>query len=179
MQSKQASATAVPGPARPQDERLADLAELVLGLAREITFQTGGEAEPEVRLTATEIHVLRYIGRHPGAMPKDVARAVGLQRSNFSVALRSLRDKDLVAAEQDPSDGRSMRLFPTERSATNLLRHRAKWAAFLAGVRCEWPGLDRCLEVLAQVDEALAAARRSPDGAGQRMPGTPVTLDPA
>jgi DNA-binding MarR family transcriptional regulator len=164
MHPNQAPSYAVPDPAHPQEERLADLAELVLGLAREITFQTGGGADPEARLTATEIHVLRYIGRHPGVMPKEVARAVGLQRSNFSVALRGLRDKDLVAVEPDPCDGRSMRLFPTERSATNLLRHRAKWAAFLAGARCEPPELDRCLEVLAQVDEALAAARRIPAG---------------
>jgi DNA-binding MarR family transcriptional regulator len=147
---------------RPQDERLADLAELMLSIAREINFQADPEGGPEARLTATEIHVMRHLGRHPGAMPKDAARGVGLQRSNFSVALRGLRDKGLVAAEPDPADGRSMRLFTTALADRNLAAHRRRWAALLAGARWDPAELDGCREVLARLEAVLAANRKAP-----------------
>ncbi|BDU77761.1 MarR family winged helix-turn-helix transcriptional regulator [Mesoterricola sediminis] len=163
-----------PEPVHPSDrqELLASLAEGILGLARELTLFA--PADPEaVRLTATEIHVMRQILRDPGCMPKEAARGASLQRSNFSVALRGLRAKGLVAAEPDPADGRSLRLWPTERAAWNHAHFRRTWAALLDAALD--PALDvaACAEVLGRMEAQVAARRRRgpvpPGQAGARV----------
>ena len=148
-------------------ESLADLAELVLGIAREINFCAGMDKDV-VHLTATEINVVRYIDRHPGCMPKDCAGDLGLQRSNFSVLLRSLRDKGMVILVPDESDGRSMRIHPTEIAARSLACHREGWAAYLAGALEDHLDIQECLDVLARIDGALAGARKKSARRGRR-----------
>ena len=147
-----------------QHELFADLAELVLSLAREISLH-GGTEDGLVPLTATEIHALRYVRLHPGARSKGVARGIGLQRSNFSLALRSLKDKGMVSVVPDGRDGRSTRLFQTDLAARNFAHHRARWAAFLATALRDRVDVRACLEVLTQIDDALDAMRPEPDQA--------------
>jgi DNA-binding MarR family transcriptional regulator len=138
---------------------LADLAERILSIAREVNLQT--EADNKlIHLTPTEINVMRYIGRRPGIMPKEAARGVGLQRSNFSIALRGLKDRGMVTVVPDEADGRSMRLFPTGVATRNLAHHRLRWANFLRCARSGRLDLPGCLKVLARIDDALAQMRR-------------------
>lgn len=150
-----------PDPDRTNDRQdvLAGLAEHILALSRELTLFA--PADPEaVRLTATEIHVMRQILRAPGCMPKEAAQGASLQRSNFSVALRALRAKGLVEAEPDPADGRSLRLWPTERAAWNHAHFRRTWSALLDAALD--PDLDvaACAEVLGRMEAQVAARRR-------------------
>ena len=111
------------------DSELADLAEAILGVGRELRLRTQAGA---VQLTAQEAHVMRHIDHHPGVTPSDVARATGLQRSNLSTALRALERRGFVERRADPHDARGINLFPTDRAADNLKRLRRQWADQLA-----------------------------------------------
>lgn len=106
------------------DSELADLAEVILVVAREIRMGM----EPDTVLTPSEAHVMRYIDDHPGAAPSDVARFTGLQRSNLSTALKGLERRGFVERRADVHDARGVNLFPTPLAADNLTRLRSQWA---------------------------------------------------
>lgn len=111
-------------------EQLADLADVVLAVARAIRLRTA--ADPSVfDLSATEITVLRHIDHHPGISPSAVATGTGLQRSNLSRALRDLEAKQLVRRSADPADNRQSLLQSTELAAENLRNIRAIWSGLL------------------------------------------------
>ena len=111
------------------DAELADLAEAILAVGRELRMRIGTDAAP---LTVQEAHVMRHIDHHPGVTPSDVARATGLQRSNLSTALRGLERRGFVERRADPHDARGVNLFPTDRAADNLHRLRRQWSDQLA-----------------------------------------------
>ncbi|BBY61878.1 MarR family winged helix-turn-helix transcriptional regulator [Mycolicibacterium helvum] len=121
------------------DSELADLAEAILGVGRELRLRIeAGATGPAtsdaavIHLTAQEAHVMRHIDHHPGVTPSDVARATGLQRSNLSTALRALERRGFVERRTDPHDARGINLFPTDRAADNLKRLRRQWADQMA-----------------------------------------------
>lgn len=111
----------------PRAEQLADLADVVMAVARAVKSQAA--ADPGVLdLSATEITVLRYLDHHPDVGPSAVAAATGLQRSNMSRALRDLEAKGLVRRSPDPVDSRQAVLRSTRLAAENLSRLRGIWA---------------------------------------------------
>jgi DNA-binding MarR family transcriptional regulator len=121
------------------DSELADLAEAILGVGRELRMRSdtgaAGSATSDpavIQLTAQEAHVMRHIDHHPGVTPSDVARATGLQRSNLSTALRALERRGFVERRADPHDARGINLFPTDRAADNLKLLRRQWANQMA-----------------------------------------------
>lgn len=114
----------------PRAEQLADLADVVMAVARAVKAQAA--ADPAVLdLSATEITVLRYLDHHPDVGPSAVAAATGLQRSNMSRALRDLEAKGLVRRSADPDDSRQAVLRSTRLAAENLSRLRGIWARLL------------------------------------------------
>lgn len=114
----------------PRAEQLADLADVVMAVARAVRSQAS--AHPDVvELSATEITVLRYIDHHPDVSAGAVAAGTGLQRSNLSRALRDLEAKELVRRSADPTDSRQVVLRSTRRAEENLARLRAIWATLL------------------------------------------------
>lgn len=142
------------------DEQLADLADLVLAVARAITIDA--HLDPTiVDLTATEINVMRYVDRHPGTSPTAVAAATGLQRSNLSRALRDLEAKGMVHRTADAADARQARLAPTARAAANLKRLRANWSRLLSSVGPDRRNLESALAMLTELEAGLAAATRA------------------
>lgn len=145
---------------RHTDERLADLADLVLAVARAIAIDA--HSDPAiVDLTTTEINVMRYVDRHPGASPTAVAAATGLQRSNLSRALRDLEAKGMVRRTVDVTDARQTRLEPTARAAANLERLRANWSRLLNSVGADHRNLDAALAMLTELDAGLGSASRA------------------
>ena len=111
----------------PRAEQFADLADLVMAVARAVRAQAA--ADPDVlELSATEITVLRYLDHHPDVGPSAVADATGLHRSNMSRALRDLEAKGLVRRSPDPVDSRQAVLRSTDLAADNLSRLRGIWA---------------------------------------------------
>ncbi len=139
------------------DVELADLAEAILGVGRELRLRIDGDV---VQLTASEAHVMRHIDHHPGVTPSDVARATGLQRSNLSTALRALEGRGFVERRTDPHDARGVNLFPTDRAGENLTRLRRQWAEKVAAAL----GDDRtdvvaAKALLERLEASLIAAR--------------------
>ncbi|MGE0214533.1 MarR family winged helix-turn-helix transcriptional regulator [Mycolicibacterium sp.] len=114
----------------PSAAQLADLADVVMAVARAVRAQAG--ADPAViALSGTEVTVMRYIDHHPDVGPSAVAAGTGLQRSNLSRGLRDLEAKGLVRRSVDPLDSRQVVLRSTELAAQNLARLRAIWARLL------------------------------------------------
>lgn len=144
------------GDERHTDERLADLADLVLAVARAISIDAHLDSTI-VDLTATEINVMRYVDRHPGTSPTAVAAATGLRRSNLSRALRDLEAKGMVRRTADAADARQARLEPTALATANLQRLRAKWSRLLTSVEADHRHLDAALALLTQLDAGLAS----------------------
>ena len=111
------------------DADLADLAEAIIGVGRELRLRLYADV---VELTASEAHVMRHIDHNPGVTPSELARATGLQRSNMSTALRTLENRGFVERRTDPHDARGVNLFPTRRAGENLKRLRRQWAQQLS-----------------------------------------------
>lgn len=138
-------------------DQLADVAEAILGIARELRLRI--DADPD-GLTPSESHVMRYINHRPGVTPGEVARFTGLQRSNLSSALRSLERRDLIRRRPDPGDARSVHLFPTRRATAGLARLRRQWAAQVSeGLRGDMRHVGAAAEVLSRLESGLVDSR--------------------
>ncbi len=143
------------------DEELADVAEAILGIARELRLGIDAESD---HLTPSESHVMRYINHRPGVTPSEVARFTGLQRSNLSSALRSLERRGLVRRRADPADARSANLFPTRRATDDLARLRHKWAGRVSeALGGDTRRVSAGAELLARLESGLIAARLGDD----------------
>jgi DNA-binding MarR family transcriptional regulator len=158
-------------PAAPPDgdHRWADLADLVLILAREIQFL--GYHDPEaVPLTQSEGMVMRYLQDHPGTAPSQLADATGVQRTNLSAVLRGLERKGLAERRACPDDLRRAAIHPTEHGKRNYALVRQEWAAAVsAAASHDAAGLDEALALLRTIATSLTA-NRPPE------PGRPAVL---
>jgi DNA-binding MarR family transcriptional regulator len=148
------------------DRRWADLADLVLIIAREIQFR-GYTDERAVPLSQSEGMVMRHLVDVPGEPPSRIAAASGLQRTNLSTVLRGLESKGLIERRASPEDGRGVIVVATERGVRNYALVRGEWAAAVssaAGV--DTAGLDAALGLLRAVEGGLVGARKPPPAAG-------------
>jgi DNA-binding MarR family transcriptional regulator len=145
-------------------ERWAELADHVLIIAREIQFR--GYQDPRaVPLTATEGMVMRYIQDHPITAPKQIAAAVGLQRSNLSTLMRDLERKGLIERTMSEGDRRGVTVRLTEAGRRNYLVVRREWAAAVAkAVESDTRGLDGALGLLRDIAAGLIAMRPKTPG---------------
>lgn len=157
-----------PGPAA-DDSRWADLADVILIIAREIQFH--GYQDPEaVPLTQSEGMVMRHLQDHPGAAPSQIAAATGLQRTNLSAVLRGLERKGLVQRRTSTDDLRGATIHPTERGRHNYALVRQEWASAVSGAAgYDTSGLDAALTLLRDIQAGLTATRPA-------APGRPATL---
>lgn len=146
---------------RPQPpDPYADLADLVLNVARLIRLRT--PAEPDVvPLTATERQVMRIVDLDPGCAPSRIAERAGLQRTNVSTALRGLEAKGMLTRT---GHGRSVTVHPTELAQTNLEVLRGAWSALLADLLddIDPATITRCNETLAHLERRFADADQRP-----------------
>jgi DNA-binding MarR family transcriptional regulator len=158
-----------PGPAAAGDPRWADLADLILIIAREIQFH--GYQDPQaVPLTQSEGMVMRYLQEHPGAAPSQIAAATGLQRTNLSAVLRGLERKGLAERRASPDDLRSATIHPTERGKRNYALVRQEWASAVSDAAGnDTTSLGSALTLLREIQAGLTAARPP-------APGRPTTL---
>ena len=158
-----------PGPAAAGDSRWADLADLILIIAREIQFH-GYQNPDAVPLTQSEGMVMRYLQDHPGAAPSQIAAATGLQRTNLSAVLRGLERKGLAERGTSTDDLRGATIHPTERGRFNYALVRREWASAVSNaVSGETSSLDAALALLRDIQAGLTVARPP-------APGRPATL---
>jgi DNA-binding MarR family transcriptional regulator len=145
----------VPDDSVPDDETLAELAELVLRISREIDPH-GAKAIDIVPLNATEALAMRWIESHPGTSATETAEAMSLRHSNLSVAVRSLVAKGMVERRPDPDDARLVRLHPTALARDNVRRLHAHWAVGMRTALGEnTEGLTTAIDVLRRADIGL------------------------
>jgi DNA-binding MarR family transcriptional regulator len=151
--------------ARPSadEQRWADLADLVLIIAREIQFR-GYTDERAVRLTQSEGMVMRYLLRESAAPPSHVAAATGLQRTNLSTVLGSLERKGLVERRAASNDRRGVTVHATERGRKNYALVRHEWAAAVSAAAGDERNLDAALTLLRAVEAGLVKGRPRTSG---------------
>ncbi len=144
------------------DDALAEFADVVMRVAREID-PNGPHAPDIVPLTGTEALVMRWVHHNPGASPSAVAAATALQRSNCSVALRSLVAKGMIERQTAPDDARAVRLLPTALADESVRKLHAYWVDRLRGsLDGEDAGIPAASALLARIEEGL---RRGDDPA--------------
>lgn len=141
------------------EESLADLADVVLALARELDFRH--PTEGVVPLTVNERLALRALDREGESAPSALAARLGLQRSNLSTALRGLESKGLITRVHEGVDGRGVVVRPTELSSANLARLRAHWAATLSGALPSGADIETAVQLLRTASDALVDDRRA------------------
>ena len=115
-------------------------------------------------LPASELEVMRLLVRRPGLTVGEVARELGLQRTNASAAIRTLIGRGLLQRARDADDGRVARLTPTSRAIENRDRREAAWGAALAARLSGLEAADAaailaCAQPLAELARALAGVR--------------------
>ena len=146
---------------RSDADELADLAEIVATLARDI--ERHHARDPRItELSAGEQAVMRYVDRHPGATPSEIAQDVGMQRPNISATLRKLEGKGMVVRSEGIGDRRGKVVTPTPHAAENLRRLRTVWSETLAPAAAEpdLPELTARLSAIRDLVAANAATRR-------------------
>ncbi|UVK37706.1 MarR family transcriptional regulator [Mesorhizobium sp. AR10] len=152
---RESSARKTPPPA----VRWADLADLILIIAREIQFQ-GYRDERALSLTQSEGMVMRHLVAHASATPSQIAAAIGLQRTNVSTVLRDLEGKGLIERHVDPEDRRGVSVHRTRRGADNYALVRKEWgAAVSAAAGGDTSKLDDALALLRSIEAGLTATR--------------------
>ena len=131
----------------------------MLSISREIQFRE--YASPEaISLSIPEGTVMRYLHRHPGVPPSQIAEATGMQRTNVSSTLRSLETKGLIERRDYPEDRRGVRIYPTPLGTSNYALVRQEWASLLSAAAEQADSLVPTLELLARIEEGLVAMRQ-------------------
>jgi DNA-binding MarR family transcriptional regulator len=149
---------------RSPDPRWADLADLVLVIAREIQFR-GYADERAIPLTQSEGMVMRFLLASPDAIPSRIAAATGLQRTNLSTVLRGLERKGLIERHTSRDDAREVTVRPTGRGTSNYALVRQEWAAAVcAAAGHDASGLNAALGLLRVVEAGLVSARPATAG---------------
>jgi DNA-binding MarR family transcriptional regulator len=142
-----------------REEQWAELADLVLIIAREIQFR--GYVTPDaLSLSPSEGAVMRHLFRHPDSLPSQVAWATGLQRSNLSTVLRGLEEKGLVEKVPHADDGRAVQLRPTARAIRNYEVVRHEWASEMAEAAGGDARVEDALPLLKEIAEGLVRMRQ-------------------
>lgn len=137
------------------DDALAEFADVVMRIAREID-PNGPHAPDIVPLTGTEALVMRWVHHNPGASPSAVAKATALQRSNCSVALRSLVAKGMIERQTAPDDARAVRLLPTPLADESVRKLHAFWVERLrSALEGDDAGVEAAAALLARVEGGL------------------------
>jgi DNA-binding MarR family transcriptional regulator len=154
---------------RSADPRWADLADLLLIIAREIQFR-GYADDLAIPLTQSEGMVMRFLLANADAIPSRIAAATGLQRTNLSTVLRGLEHKGLIERQASPDDAREVTVRPTGRGKSNYALVRQEWAAAVcAAAGHDASGLDAALGLLRVVEAGLVSARPAAAGPPSKL----------
>lgn len=133
-----------------------------------VSFVFRRELEGELTgLSSVPREVLRIVVRDPGLSVAAIARVMGKQVSNTSIAVNQLARHGLVGREPDPSDRRMVRVFPTNLAVAQMRRLYGRWARELQAW-CEQLPPDQREQVIAAINPltsltSIAEQRLPPD----------------
>lgn len=131
---------------------LGTLADLILRIARTVEPHRFGLAP----LTDTEAAVLHWIDANAGTSPSATASATNLQKSNVSVALKSLETRGLITRTRDDQDARLVRLSTTPQARRNIDHLYREWTTCLSdALDGDLDGVDEALAVLTRIEFGL------------------------
>ena len=143
----------------PTAVRWADLADLILIIARELQFR-GYRDERALSLSQSEGMVMRHLVAQASATPSQIAAATGLQRTNVSTVLRDLEGKELIERHVDPQDRRGVSVHRTRRGAENYALVRKEWGeAISIATGGDASKLDDALALLRSIERGLTSTR--------------------
>jgi DNA-binding MarR family transcriptional regulator len=132
---------AVPGPATPGDDRLADLRRLGEQLPRLLRLVHALKAHQATEGSAALV-LLFPLERLGPLRQSELAEVVHADPSTVSRHVSSLIERGLVQRVADETDGRASRLVVTDTGAAALRRLRAEREAHLARATADWPAAD-------------------------------------
>lgn len=89
------------------------LADEIRGIARLAGRRLREEARHDSDLSAPHLRVLSLLHQTPGQTGAELARAEGMRPQSMGAILGVLRERELVASQPDPDDGRRLRLTLT------------------------------------------------------------------
>jgi DNA-binding MarR family transcriptional regulator len=96
------------------------------------TIDLQAERDPRLdSLPRSELEIMRLLARRPGLTVGEVARELGLQRTNASSGIRSLVRRGLLVFGRDADDGRISRISPTDLAIRYRDRREDAWARAL------------------------------------------------
>ena len=122
-----------------------------------VTFQLERDLAP-LRLTPKEVSCLWLINANPGIPQAALARYFGIERSSVNVVIKSLIQRELVRAEQNPDDRRIFGLSLSDAGCDQLVQAKAIVAAHERWL-CE-PISSDAVQDLRGMLEALARIKR-------------------
>ncbi|MBI1775832.1 MAG: MarR family transcriptional regulator [Proteobacteria bacterium] len=141
------------------EQRWANLADLILIVAREIQFRGYGNKRA-LSLSQSEGMVMRHLAAQASATPTQIAAATGLQRTNVSTVLRDLEKKGLIERQVCEGDRRGVSVRRTKRGASNYALVRREWgAAVSAAANTDTTNLDAALSLLKSIETGLILTR--------------------
>lgn len=140
-----------------RDELLGLLGESIIDafrvLQREVTISRPGL----ISVTRSEADIMRVVMDDPGTTVTEIARAFGQHKSNTSTRVASLVEKGLVRKATGGSDGREVRIYPTDLAIENLEHYRVVWAERLGpATDADDERLATAVAVLGEIAERLA-----------------------
>jgi DNA-binding MarR family transcriptional regulator len=138
-----------------------DLAVTLFDLAWLLPRTIGAASLGDGGLPFSELEVMRLLVRQPGLSVGEVAKALDLQSSNTSAAVRSLVARGLIERRRDERDGRMTRLYATRKAIAHRDRQETAWGEQVARLLGELPDSEReRLLAAAPALEALAGLLR-------------------
>ncbi len=145
----------------PQAPALEDAAQQRLAMTlREIAWAIHRRAPERADvgpIPTTEIALLKQVVDVPGSTVGELARALGLQQSNTSAALRSLGDRGLVERATSAEDRRVVRVWATPEGVAEHEAIAEAWTTDVVRAIGALPADER--EALESVAPALAHVR--------------------
>lgn len=96
----------------PEDERTLALVGHVNGIMRAllVAAKHGAPAEGQLPFNPLYYNILRVVAAKRSARPSEIADALRVSRTTISTAVKSLKNRGLLEATADESDGRAVHL---------------------------------------------------------------------
>jgi DNA-binding MarR family transcriptional regulator len=137
-----------------RSESLADLAQWVLTLARDIRLY-GALSPSVVEITWLESLVMGHVIEQPGIALTQISLDLGVKSANTSAVLRALEKKGIITRTPKGPDGRSIAVHPTPFAAENAAAVRSDWTALLSKHVPDDIDLAPVIDVLQTVQRSL------------------------
>jgi len=143
-------------------DSLGEIGERIIEVFRFLQHEVTVPRDGITAITRSEADIMRIIMERPGTTVSEIARAFGQHKSNTSTRIAALVDKGLARKENAVGDAREVHVYPTDEAQENLDRYREVWAEHFGPLTAASDAeLARTAAILAELADALAAARRS------------------